>query len=214
MPPSADDEEPMRNSAHGAMAYPSATNSGKKKVIQGMGTHTKKSHSKGGGAKSPISSKPDGKGTRYEKDAESIRYSRLEREIEELKREREEAREREREATAAAVVTALVADGIDLDPAEEIERLAPLSEEEREREVGRIRRRYQKAPVGGGRVPVQPVETGGRAASAAREQRDEMERTTRALQYARERPGMSFQQALDEIGGANGASGTNGGGKK
>lgn len=142
----------------------------------------------------------------YRKDAEAVRYARLQQELQAIKREAAEAK-------AQAIVTQLVSEGFDLDADVEVPEFAKLGPKGRAARDAHIRRYYRQAPTMAlGRI--RPAvgqdddggedESGSTAGNEAAQQRREQKQIAgatpvqhdKAMRYMREHPGTDYTDAL------------------
>lgn len=134
---------------------------------------------------------------RMSKESDAIRYSRMQAEIDALKTREADANLRYQRAECERVVTQLESEGYELDRAEEVKELLGLAPDKREAYVARVKKRYQRAPVGGTFVrteePEGPDERYGAGGRGAHD---------KAMHYMREHPGTSYEQARDKTAAA------------
>lgn len=90
---------------------------------------------------------------RFASDAEKIRYTRQQSEIESHKKEIEELKTRHARADAEGMVKQLLFEGYDLSPEYEVQELLRRDSAGRESYLKNLRERYQRAPVGGDFMP-------------------------------------------------------------
>jgi hypothetical protein len=173
-----EEQQPVR---HSGAAFASATNGGVKGTV-------KKIKGKGG----------SGGSSAYRKDAEAVRYARLQNKLLTLEREAAEAK-------AQQIVTQLVAEGYELDPDLEVPAFAALSDKGRAARASHLRRYYKQAPTlavprilpalgGGGEAE----NNGGGEADGGSSMPAEVgaAQHKKAMQYMREHPGTSYNEAL------------------
>lgn len=135
---------------------------------------------------------------RMARDSEAIRYARLEAELAALRKSQKESMLRYARAESERIVTQLEAEGVVLDRALEVERMAGMDDAGREAHAAHIRRFYRSAPVAGaGMVALYSGPVEGAAAFAAAHATSDAERDA-AVSLATKRS-LSYNDALVEV---------------
>lgn len=188
------DEPPIQNAAQ-----PSATNGSMPKPIERAGS-------------------TDDEVKRMQREQEAIKFSRLESRLDALEKENKQLQdERKQDAIKFArsesenVAKQLVYEGFDIDIPTEVDRMAPMTPDQRAKHADYVRQYHRKAPVDvapfvGRRDPVTPAMGGVDDDTATA--KHEME----VLQFQRKHKGMTWEQAEEAIAKkkSGGAAATNG----
>lgn len=130
--------------------------------------------------------------TRIRRDQERVRYARQERAIEGLRQENQKLKLKFQRADREKDLVQLEAEGLLFDRAEELDSVTGMTEENYRRHLAKMRKRYQRAPVGGHNFAGGPGPEGGPTKTLSREQ------MKRILDYAQKND-LSFDQARSQI---------------
>ena len=189
--PSEEEPEPIQNAAQ-----PSASNGDMPKTVERAGTG-------------------DDEVKRMQRDKEAIQYSRVMQELAAARKEMEAIREEKRQdalryarSESEKVAQQLVYEGFDIDIAEEVERMAPMTPEARQKHAEYVRKYHRQSPVApapfvGRRDSIAPPMGNGADEDTATAKHE-----YEVLQFQRKHKGMTYDQAEEEL--ARRKSGTNG----
>ena len=139
---------------------------------------------------------------RLQRDQARIRLSRVEMENERLKKEVDKLRLKFRRSEREKTLIQLDAEGVQFDLAEELEDSMNLTDESFDKRVDRIRKRYQRAPVGESDA-LRHSRIHNPAPAGQKMTKGRMEEIVR---YARKK-GIDFEDALAELNGQVGKNG-------
>lgn len=142
-------------------------------------------------------------------DFDAIRFRRMEATVAEYKKHLEEAKARESKAEARRIVAQLLAEGYSLNEEKEVERFARLDEAGRKERQDDIREYHTRDIVAAqysqpvstghrGRVPADATVDGTVDGSDDNGHVNDIRSLDRALQYAREHPGMSWDECVSK----------------
>lgn len=120
---------------------------------------------------------------RMSKESDAIRYSRLEAEVKQLRAERDTETQRYQRAQCERDVIQLEGEGYELDRADEVAELLSRTPEQRKTYIARLKKRYQRAPVGGDFIRVDEPEGPDERYGAA----GGLEKHKKALQYMKDK---------------------------
>jgi hypothetical protein len=136
---------------------------------------------------------------RMEKDAEAIRYARLEEEVKQLREARVADQNAAKKAKATQRIQSLQFQGFTLDPVREVERYCALDETTWDKEDEHIKQYYKQDSVGmvpmGGTIPTAGMPQGQPAATKGRMSQDQMRKAV-SLTSSK---GMKFEDAAAQV---------------
>lgn len=141
----------------------------------------------------PPMAQPDKDKERMQRDQEATRYSRLEQEVAQLRAENAAEKKARYQADCERIAVQLESEGYDLDRPTEVAHMATLTPEARDAHVGRIKKHYRRAPVGGALMNLGPPPVQGDA-KAKYGPSGNAERFRQVQRYAREHPGVDFTE--------------------